>query len=126
MAKGPQFSPSDDERLRRRKPESVRLRHRLAGDLAVADIEAVTQMDVVLQSLAPTLVGKLQREGQGCVVECKGRCARHRSRHIGDAIMNHAIDHKGRIGMCRRPRRFGAAALVDGYVDLHGALLHRL
>src|ERR1039458_8386891 len=49
-------SPSVDERLRRRKPKSVRLRHRLAGDLAVADIEAVTQMDVVLQSLAPTLV----------------------------------------------------------------------
>ena len=61
----------NDERLRRRKPKSVRLRHRLAGDLAVADIEAVTQMDVVLQSLAPTLVGKLQRKGQGSVLSAK-------------------------------------------------------
>jgi hypothetical protein len=34
--------PSVDERLRRRKAKSVRLRHWLAGDLAVADIEAVT------------------------------------------------------------------------------------
>ena len=71
----PGFRPglSVDERLRRRKPKSVRVRHRLAGDLAVADIEAVTQMDVVLQSLAPTLVGKLQCERQGGVVERKGR-----------------------------------------------------
>ena len=116
---------SVDERLRRRIRKSVRVRHRLAGDL-VANIEAVTQMDVVLQSLAPTLVGKLQCEGHGCVVERKGRCARHRSRHIGNAIMNHTIDHKGRIGMRRRPRRFGTSALVDGDVDEHGALLHRL
>ena len=41
-------------------------------------------------------------------------------------IMHHTIDHKGRIGMCRRPRRFGTAALVDGYVDENGALLHSL
>ena len=33
---GPQFSPLVEERLRRRKLKSVRLRHRLAGDLAVA------------------------------------------------------------------------------------------
>jgi len=83
-------------------------------------------MDVVLQSLAPTLVGKLQREGQGGVAERKGRRARHRSRHIGNAIMHHTIDHKGRIGMRRRPRRFRTSALVDGDVDEHGALLHRL
>ena len=56
-------SPSVDERLGRRKLKSVRLRHRLAGDLAVADIEAVTQMDVILQGLAPTFVGNLQRKG---------------------------------------------------------------
>ena len=55
--------PLVDERFRRRKLKSVRVRHRLAGDLAVADIQAVTQMDVVLQGLAPTLVGKLQCEG---------------------------------------------------------------
>jgi len=117
---------SADERLRLRKPKSVRVGHRLAGDLAVADIEAVAQMDVVPQSLAPTLVGKLQRKGQGGVVERKSRRARHRSRHVGDAIMHHPIDHKGRIGMGRRPRRFGTSALIDGDVDEHGALLHRL
>ena len=40
----PGFRPglSVDECLRRHKPKSVRVRHRLAGDLAVADIEAVT------------------------------------------------------------------------------------
>src|ERR1035437_3861447 len=117
---------SADERLRWRKPKSVRVGHRLAGDLAVADIEAVAQMDVVPQSLPPTLVAKLQRKGQGGVVERKSRRACHRSRHVGDAIMHHAIDHKGRIGMGRRPRRFGTSALIDGDVDEHGALLHRL
>lgn len=40
-------------------------RDRLAGDLAVADIQAVTQMNVVLQNLPPTLVGKLQFDGSG-------------------------------------------------------------
>ena len=42
VAPGCRPGPSVDERLRRRKPKSVRVRHRLAGDLAVADIEAVT------------------------------------------------------------------------------------
>jgi hypothetical protein len=47
----------------------MRLRHRLAGDLAVADIEAVTQMDVVLQSL--TVLGSravlAHENGRSCL-----------------------------------------------------------
>src|SRR5205823_813628 len=43
-------------------------------------------MDVVLQSLSPTLVGKLQDERQRGVVQRKSRRARNRSRHVSNAI----------------------------------------
>src|SRR5436190_23195214 len=53
---------SIEECLRRRKTKPVGLRHRLAGDLALADIYAFTKMDVVLQRLSPTLLCKPQDE----------------------------------------------------------------
>ena len=64
MSRAPTVVLQSTNALRRRKRKSVRLRHRLAGDLAVADIEAVTVNGCAsFKSLAPTLVGNLQREG---------------------------------------------------------------
>lgn len=37
---------------------------------------------------------------------------------FGNAILNHAVDRKGRMGMDRRPRRFCASALIDGDIDI--------
>ncbi len=90
---------------------------RLVGDLADGDVEAVAQMRVVGQRLLPALVGDGQREGQGDVVERIGRGAGDAARHVGDAVVDDAVDHIGRVGMGGGLRGFGAAALVDGDVD---------
>ena len=71
-------------------------------------------------------IGELERERQGRVVEREGRGARHRAGHVGDAIMDHAVDRVDRIGVGRGVARLEAAALVDGNVDEDRTALHRL
>ena len=46
--------------------------HRLVGDLAKVDVEAMGKVDIVLAGLLPALVGERQGKGQRCVVECEG------------------------------------------------------
>ena len=60
------------------------------------------------------------------VVEREGRGARDRARHIGDAIVDHAVHHISRLRMAGRPRGLRDAALIDRDVDDHRAGLHRL
>ena len=48
----------------------------------------------------------------------------HRAGHVGDAVVDDAIDHEAGIGVRGGPGCLNAAALVDGYVDDDGALLH--
>ena len=94
------------------------------GDVAVMDVEPGAQMRVVQERAAPALLGERQHEGQGRVVEREGRGARHRARHVGDAVVDDALLDIGGIGMRRRPAGLEAAALVDRDVDEHRARLH--
>src|SRR6185295_11957174 len=70
------------------------------------------------------LVGELDHEWQRCVVERLRRRDGYGARHVCHAVMNDAVDLEGRIGVRRGPRGLEAAALIDGYVDEHGATLH--
>ena len=65
-----------------------------------------------------------EHERQRRVVEGERRGARHRSRHIGDAVVHDLVDDVGRLGMGGRARGLGAAALIDGDVDHHAAGAH--
>ena len=87
-------------------------------------------MRVIEQRLLPALVGNGQREGQGDVVERVGGGAGNAARHVGDTVMDDAVDHVGRLRMGGGLGRFGTAALVDCDVDQHRTRLpvlqHRL
>ena len=41
-----------------------------------------------------------------------------------DAVVDHAVDHVGRMAVGRGPAGLDASALVDGDVDDHRAVLH--
>ena len=64
--------------------------------------------------------------GQRDVRQALGRRDGHRAGHVGDAVVDDAVDHVGRLGVRRRPRGLDAAALVDRDVDDHRARLHQL
>ena len=66
----------------------------------------------------------MRANGQGGVVQCERRRARHGAGHVGDAVMEHVVDHEGRVGVRRGLAGLDAAALVDRDVDDHRACLH--
>ena len=79
--------------------QTQRLGHRLVADLAARDVEAVGEMRIRRHRRLGAVVGQLQRERQGRVVEREGRGAGDRAGHVGDAIMDHAVDLVDRIVM---------------------------
>ena len=96
----------------------------LAGHLPVVDIEAVEQMWVLAERACGTFAGQGQHEGQGGVVESKSRGARHGTGHVGDAVVHHAINDVGRLGVRCCVRGLETAALVNSDIDHHSAGLH--
>ncbi|MNS72711.1 hypothetical protein D3C72_1061310 [compost metagenome] len=80
-------------------------------------------MRVLLQG-RQTLVRQGQAEGQGGVGQGLGTGARRRAGHVGDAVVDHAVDDIGRVFVGRRLRGLEAAALVDGHVDQDAARPH--
>eukprot|EP01137_Pigoraptor_chileana_P005243 Opistho-2@48068 len=101
-----------------------RKRHRRIGHPAGRHIEPGTQMRIVPQRLLPALAGQGHGMADGGVVECKGRGAGHRPGHVRHAVVHHAVDDEGRLGMGGRMRGLEAAALVDRHIDDDGARLH--
>ena len=74
---------------------------RLVGDQATADIEPLEEVGIVEQCLPCAAVGQCQCVGQRHVVKRVGRSARHRARHVGDAVVDDAVDRR----LPRRNRR---------------------
>ena len=85
--------------------------------LACCDIQAVREIRIGFHRLIGALAGELQHERQSRVVQRKGRGARDRAGHIGDAILNNAVNFENRIIMCGRPAGVKASTLIDGNVD---------
>ena len=108
------FRRSDEKGLHADEFEPVRRRDRLAGHLAVAYVQPRPQVRILLQGLAPALVSKREGERQRRVIEREGRGARDRAGHVGDAIVNDAVDHISRfrriVLSIARVMSFGAAA----------------
>ena len=81
-------------------------------------------MTVVGERFLPAFVRQREHERQRGVVERERRRARHATRHVGHAVMRHAVDDIYGIGVRRRSRGFEAAALIDCDVDDDRARLH--
>ena len=102
------------------------MRHGGVRDLALGHVEPFSQVRIGFQRGFCALVGKVQCEGERDVVERIGGRARHGARHVGDAIVQDAVDFVDGVVVRGRARGFEAAALVDGDVHQHGAGLHVL
>ena len=74
------------------------------------------QMAVVGAGLPPPLVGQRQQERHRRVAERLRRGARDRPRHVGDAIVQNAVDGIDRVLMGGRVAGFKTAALVDCHI----------
>jgi hypothetical protein len=101
--------------------ETEGLGHGGMGDPASVDIEAGGEVGIVGERLLPALVGQGGDERQGGVGERLGGGARHRTRHVGHAVVNDTIDDIGGIGMGGGLAGLEAAALIDGHVHHHAA-----
>ena len=76
--------------------------------------------------LPPAVISERLHVRQRGVRQRERRGARHRPGHIGHAVVDHALEHIGRLGVGGRAAGFEAAALIDGDIDQHRALLHGL
>ena len=94
------------------------------GERAAADIEPGEEVRIVSHRRHDALIGHGPDERQGGVVEREGRGARHRTRHIGNAVMDHAFFQVDGFGMGGGARGFKTAALVDGDIDHDRARTH--
>ena len=88
------------------------------------DVQPVRQMRVGFQRRLPAHVRDAQGVGKGDVVERISAGPGDRAGHVGDAVMHHAVDHIGRVGMGGGTAGFKAAALIDRDIDQHRARLH--
>ena len=94
------------------------------SDPAIMDVQALGQVGVIQHRLTPAFAGQREDERQGRVGEGESGGAGDGARHVGDAVMDDAVLHVGRIGMGGRPAGFEAATLVDGNVDQHRTRPH--
>src|ERR1019366_4976559 len=61
------------------------------GDVALIRVDAFAQRGVTLASGFQPVVGKFEQVGEGGVSERQGRRVGHGGRHVGHAIVEHAI-----------------------------------
>ena len=85
-------------------------------------VQAAGKARVTLEGGLPAEIREGSHVGQRGVGECERRSARHRARHVRDAVVNDAVYHESGIGMRRRVAGLEAAALIDCDVDEHRAL----
>src|SRR5215211_5915283 len=95
------------------------------GDPAVGDVDAEAKPRVASRRSRHAMVGEREHVRQGRVGERVSRGDRYGTRHVGDAVMRHAVDLEGRVSVGGGVRGLEAAALVDRHVHQHGLLLHQ-
>lgn len=71
----------------------------------------------------PSLASNSVERERG-IVERMARCQRHRTWHVGDAVMDDAIDLIGRVVVRGWVRGLEAAALINGHVHEDRCPLH--
>ncbi len=94
------------------------------GDGAGADVEALGEAGVFFGGFVPAFVGDGEGVGGGGVAEGEGAGAADGSGHVGDAVVDDAVDDVGGVFVGGGAGGFEAAALVDGDVDDDAAVLH--
>src|SRR5665213_3167489 len=114
------------KRVRIGQGHSESFGHTRIGDLALDDIEALSQRRIIAQSLLPTLVGKKQSVREGSIRERQRGGTGHATGHIRYAVVDHAVHHIRWILVCSSVDRLEATALIDRDIHDHGPLLHGL
>ena len=81
--------------------------------LPIKCIEPFQERGILVQCLDCPQIGDLQGIRHGGVGQGQARGSWHRARHIGNAIMQDAVYHKGRLTVRRYASGFNTATLVD-------------
>ena len=96
----------------------------LMSDVALIGVDALAQRGMALAGPLQSVIRQFQQIREGRIGEREGGGVRHRRRHVGHAIVQHAIDEVDRLGVRGGVRGFEAAALIDGDIHHHRAALH--
>src|ERR1035437_10049891 len=103
---------------------ALRLPHSAVRHVAVIGIHALADCRVTLACALETLVRQFQEVREGGVGERKGRGVRDRSRYVGDAIVQYAIDDIRRLGVGGGVRLLKAPPLIDTPIHSPGPAFH--
>src|SRR4051812_27821782 len=87
-------------------------------------IQAFGEAGVFGGGFFPAFGGDGAGVGERGIAEGEGAGAAYRSGHVGDAVVNDAVDDVGGVAVGGGAGGFDAAALVDGDVDDHAAVFH--
>ena len=99
---------------------------RRTGQFAILDTDAGEETGLALAGAGETLVGNQLDERIGDIRQGLGGGAGVSARHVGHAVVNHALLHVGRLVVGGGTGGFRAASLVDGDVDEDAAGTHPL
>ena len=94
------------------------------GQGSIDGVDALGDAFIFADGGCGTLVCETEDVGEGGVGEGEGGSIGDGRRHIGDAVMDHAIDEVGGVRVRGGMSGFDAAALINGYVDDDSAFLH--
>ena len=63
------------------------------------NVQPLAQVRVLLECYAIAVIGQSKNMRQGDIIECESRCAWNATGHVGDAIVDHLVNHIGGVGM---------------------------
>src|SRR6266581_187683 len=86
----------------------LRLRYGGMGDVAAIGIHAFANAIVRFHCALYSFLCQLHHIRQSGVSERQGGRMRHRRRHVGNAVVHHAVHCVRRIAVCGRPSSFDA------------------
>src|SRR5579863_6931492 len=101
--------------------ETEGARHRLVSQNTRVHVETVSQPGILGDGLPPAMIGEGPDVGQSGVGERECGRARHGAGHVGDAVVNHAVEDERRRRVRGGAAGLEATALIDGDIDEHGA-----
>src|SRR3984893_8665234 len=104
--------------------QSQRASDRLVRQLAGVHVQTLSQSWVLPERRAPSVVRQRLDVRQGGIGEGEGGGSGNRSRHVGNRIVDDAVQHIRRFHMSSRTAGLKTASLIDCNVHQHGTGFH--
>ena len=103
---------------------AMRFSHGLIRHFPIMGIQALRQVQILLECFFPTKISDLQREWKRDICQCIGRRNRYGTWHVCDTIENRIVNTISWVFMGGCPRIFETSTLVNRDIDQNRSGLH--